>query len=163
MKQSKRKKIFGLLAILLVLGGVAGAMLWPQANQPDAAPVNRELETAAGGDVLPETQAARESAAPVTEPAPQLVLPAADELAYTFEGAKLYIVAGSVTVDGNGTLWQAKVKNVTAKGTSGPEQLVCFKRQGSDVMTRLDQGNWRTADDMDRSVYRRIMAIVSAR
>ena len=163
MKQIKhKKKIYGILAILLIAGGLAGAMLWPHSSGPDNAQISQGTETTSESAEAPETEPQQKAAVPAAPaPAIQHVLPAADELAYTFEGTKLFIAAGSVTVDGNGNLWQAKVKNVTAKGTAGPERLVYFKLQGNDVMTREGHGNWRLADDMDQSVYRKVAAIAA--
>ena len=164
MKQIKqKKKIYGILAMLLMVGGLAGAMLcWTPGTSPDNAQVSQETKTTSEAVETPTTGAEQKKELPASvKPAAQPVIPAVDELAYTFEGTKLFIAAGSVTVDGNGNLWQAKVKNVTAKGTVGPERLVYFKLQGNDVMTRLEHGNWRLADDMDRSVYRKVTAIVT--
>lgn len=162
MKQIKqKKKIFVILLVMLLFGGLAGAMFWPHNSKGDNAQASQETETTSESAELPKTEPQQKPAIPAA-PAPVVrpAVPVTDELAYTFEGTKLFIVAGSVVADKDGNLWQAKVKHVTAKGIEGPERLVYFKLQGKDVMTRLDDGSWRPVDDMDQSVYRRVTAIV---
>ena len=162
MKQIKqKKKIFVILLVMLLFGGLAGAMFWPHNSKGDNAQASQETETTSESAELPKTEPQQKPAIPAA-PAPVVrpAVPVTDELAYTFEGTKLFVVAGSVVADKDGNLWQAKVKHVTAKGIEGPERLVYFKLQGKDVMTRLDDGSWRPVDDMDQSVYRRITAIV---
>lgn len=85
--------------------------------------------------------------------------PAQDEFVYNFEGAKVYIVAGSVKKDKTKQLWQAKIKTVNAKEQLAAVQEVFFKQEGQRIVTRNGEGKWRELDEMDSSLYKKVTDI----
>lgn len=153
---NKRRIIVGGLAGLLLLL-VAAAAFCPVPKSPDTQQITETTVATRNEDdskinKIPQPQ----PEAKVEKPA---MKPIKDVFVYTFEGDKVFIVAGSVTVDKKNHQWQAKIKNVNKRGESQPVQLVSFKKEGTQILTRNDGGKWRSIDEMDRSLFNKVVDI----
>ncbi len=155
----KRRRIVsgGILGLLLL--GAATAFLWPK--ESPQAPVSQQItETTVATRKEAETKINR-----IPEPQQEKrtekpeVKPIKDVFVYTFEGEKVFIVAGSVTSNKNSQEWQAKIKNVNSKGEAQPVQSVYFKQEGTQILTRSDKSQWRDIDEMDRSLFNKVVDI----
>ena len=154
-----RRKIVsgGILGLLLL--GAATAFLWPK-ESPQAPASQQITETTVATRNEAETKINR-----IPEPQQEKrtekpeVKPIKDVFVYTFEGDKVFIVAGSVTTNKNTQEWQAKIKNVNSKGEAQSVQSVSFKQEGTQILTCSDQGQWRSIDEMDRSLFNKVVDI----
>lgn len=151
MNRKKRLSIGVGLAILAI---AAGLYWWnaPQASQQ--AQVDGKSPAVTRENKQPEEDT-RETEQKDTA-AEGKKLPAKDTLAMTFEGTKTYIVAGSASSIKNGTDWKAEIRN----GEAGKISQVEFKQEGKTLMTRNDGGAWRPLDEMDRTLFHKLMEIL---
>lgn len=150
MKQRKYLYIIvGLIALLVA----AGAYWWNAPQPAQKAQLDGETATVSDGYKQPEkdAQANEQKSAAETKK-----LPVQDTLAMTFEGTKTYIVAGSVNGTKNGSNWTAELRNEA----EGKISQVEFKQDGQKLMTRNDGGAWRPVDEMDRTIFQKLMEIL---
>lgn len=153
-----KRKTAMVLALVAALAG--GGLYWQQSkaapDSPQAAVVaSRTAEKTA--PVLPREEKQTENVVKV-----QNHLPIKDEFVYTFEGDKVFIAAGSVSADKKNHQWQAQIKRVDKQGQVKLQQLVLFKQEDSRILTRSadkDADTWRPVDEMDRSLYKKVVDI----
>lgn len=153
----KRRIVVGGIAGLLLLLAAATAAFWPmprstETQQITETTVATRTEDNSKINKIPQPQ----PEAKVEKPA---MKPIKDVFVYSFEGDKVFIVAGSVTADKTNHQWQAKIKNVNKRGESKPVQVVSFKQEGTQILTRNDGGKWRSIDEMDRSLFNKVVDI----
>ena len=151
-----KKCLYMVLGVVAAVAVAAGCYLWNGGQAPQKAQVD-------GGNIT-SVEDAKEPK-PVEEPQGkeekpvemQRGIPAEDVVAMTFEGTKTYIVAGSVTGTKNGAQWTAVLRN----GTAGKQTKVEFKQEGKKIITRNEGGTWRSLDEMDQSIFRKVQEIVA--
>lgn len=149
-----RKKCLYIWVGLAVLAIAAGAYWWNTSSYAQ----NAQSGGKTAAVVTENKQAVKDAkeAEPKDTTAEMKKLPEQDTLAMTFEGTKTYIVAGSVTGTKNGTDWLAEIRN----GKAGKTSQVEFKQDGQKLMTRNDGGAWRPVDEMDRTIFQKLMEIL---
>ena len=110
--QKRRIIIGGIIGLALAGGGV----FWlnassnvPAQQQITETTVATRAENVPNPDKLPPPQAAQRQEKPA-------VKPIKDVFVYSMEGEKVFIVAGSVTVDKKNHQWQAQIKNINRNG-----------------------------------------------
>ena len=87
------------------------------------------------------------------------VKPIKDVFVYSLEGEQVFIVAGSVTADKKNHQWKAQIKNVNRKGQAQPVQSVMFKQEGNQILTCNADGKWRNIDEMDKTIFNKVVDI----
>ena len=151
-----KKRLYMMLGVVVAVAVAAGCYLWNGGQMPQNAQVDSgnvtSVEKAKEPKPVEEAQPKEEKPAEV-----QRSIPAEDVVAMTFEGTKTYIVAGSVTGTKNGTQWTAVLRN----GTAGKPIKVEFKQDGKKILTRNEGGSWRSLDEMDQSIFRKVQEIVA--
>ncbi|SHK65625.1 hypothetical protein SAMN05216582_11143 [Selenomonas ruminantium] len=154
----RRIVIGGLMGILLAIGGAVMLLnggVSPAGQQITETTVASRNEDTSKINKLPQ---------PIEEKkvVRQAVKPIQDVFVYSFEGEKVFIVAGSVTVDKKAHKWQVRIKNVNSQGESYGEQVVSFKQDGAQILTKNADGQWRDIDEMDRSLFKKVIDISGA-
>ena len=155
---NRRRTIIGGIIGLILLGSVAAflytseAPLTPDSQQITETTVATRNEAETKINRIPEPQQEKRTEKPA-------VKPIKDVFVYSFEGEKVFIVAGSVTSDKGSNVWKAKIKNVNSKGEAQSVQTVSFKQEGTQILTCSDQGQWRSIDEMDRSLFNKVVDI----
>ena len=151
-----KKRLYMILGVAAAVAVAVGCYLWNGGQAPQNAQVDggnvTSVEDAKEPKPVEEPQVKEEKPAEV-----QRSIPAEDVVAMTFEGTKTYIVAGSVTGTRNGNQWTATLRN----GTAGKLVKVEFKQEGKKILTRNEGGSWRTLDEMDQSIFRKVQEIVA--
>ena len=150
-----RKKRFCILMGLAVLAIMAGIYCWNASQSVQQAQTNGEAAVVSKEHAQPSLQEAQENEQKAAAAETQ-ALPAQDTLAMTFEGTKTYIVAGSISGTKNGACWKAEIRN----GKEGKISQVEFKQDGQKLMTRNDGGPWRPMDEMDRTLFHKLMEVL---
>lgn len=147
----------GIIGLLLLGAAIAG--MWPSSSATDHASrqitettVATRNEAEKQMDKVPQPQQEKRTEKPA-------VKPLKDVFVYAFEGEKVFIVAGSVTSDKNAHEWQARIKNVNSQGEAQAVQSVSFKQEGPRILTRSGEGKWRNIDEMDRSLFNKVVDI----
>lgn len=154
---NKQRIIVGGIAGLLLLLAAATAAFWTVSKSPESQQITETTVATRNEDNAKINKISQpQPEAKVEKPA---MKPIKDVFVYSFEGDKVYIVAGSVTVDKKNHQWQAKIKNVNKRGESQPVQVVSFKQEGTQILTRNDGGKWRSIDEMDRSLFDKVVDI----
>lgn len=149
MEQRKRLYIlFGFIVSAVIVGGY----WWNTSQNVQNAKPNAETAAVVSSYEKPTKEVAGEQKKTETVK----VLPLQDVLAMNFEGTKTYIVAGSVNGTKSGNAWTAKIRS----GGEGKISQVEFKQDGQKLMTRNDGGEWRSMDEMDRTLFYKIMEIL---
>ena len=154
--QKRRIIIGGIIGLALAGGGV----FWlnassnvPAQQQITETTVATRAENVPGPDKLSQSQQVQRQ-----QEKPS-VKPIKDVFVYSMEGEKVFIVAGSVTVDKKNHQWQAQIKNVNLKGEAQPVQAVKFKQEGSKILTCNSSGKWRNIDEMDKTIFNKVVDI----
>ncbi|WP_173443476.1 hypothetical protein [Selenomonas ruminantium] len=153
--QKRRLIIGGILGLVLAGGGV----FWlntssnvPAQQQITETTVATRAENVPNPDKLTPPQAAQRQEKPA-------VKPIKDVFVYSLEGEQVFIVAGSVTADKKNHQWQAQIKNVNRKGQAQPVQSVMFKQEGNQILTCNADGKWRNIDEMDKTIFNKVVDI----
>ena len=68
-------------------------------------------------------------------------------------------MAGSVTANKEKHEWQAKIKSINKKGEPQSVQQVFFKQEGKQILTSNGNGKWRPIDEMDKSLFNKVVDI----
>lgn len=151
MNRKKRLFIWTGLAVLVI---AAGAYWWNASQTSQRAQIEGKAPAVTTENKQPAEEA-RETEQKDTA-AEGKKLPEQDTLAMTFEGTKTYIVAGSASGTKNGTEWMAEIRN----GEAGKTSQVEFRQEGKNLVTRNDGGAWRPLDEMDRTLFHKLMEIL---
>lgn len=155
---NRRRIIIGGIIGLLLLGSAAAFLYKSEVPQAQNSQQINETTVATRNEAetkinrIPEPQQEKRTEKPA-------VKPIKDVFVYSFEGDKVFIVAGSVTSDKGSNVWKAKIKNINSKGEAQSVQTVSFKQEGTQILTRSGQGQWRSIDEMDRSLFNKVMDI----
>lgn len=155
---NRRRIIIGGIIGLLLLGSAAAFLYKSEVPQAQNSQQINETTVATRNEAetkinrIPEPQQEKRTEKPA-------VKPIKDVFVYSFEGDKVFIVAGSVTSDKGSNVWKAKIKNINSKGEAQSVQTVSFKQEGTQILTRSDQGQWRFIDEMDRSLFNKVVDI----
>lgn len=155
---NRRRTIIGGIIGLILLGSAAAflytseAPVTPDSQQITETTVATRNEAETKINKLPEPQQEKRTEKPA-------VKPIKDVFVYSFEGEKVFIVAGSVTSDKGSNVWKTKIKNVNSRGEAQSVQTVSFRQEGTQILTRSEQGQWRAIDEMDRSLFNKVVDI----
>ena len=150
--QKRRIIIGGLLVLSLTGAGIfwLGSYSDVPAQQISETTVATRAENVPTPDKLsPPQQAQRQQEKPA-------VKPIKDVFIYSMEGEKVFVAAGSVTVDKKNHQWQAQIKNINRNGEAQSIQTVIFKQTGNQILTCNAGGKWRNIDEMDRAILTKL-------
>ena len=153
--QKRRIIIGGLLVLSLTGAGIfwLGSYSDVPAQQISETTVATRAENVPTPDKLsPPQQAQRQQEKPA-------VKPIKDVFIYSMEGEKVFVAAGSVTVDKKNHQWQAQIKNINRNGEAQSIQTVIFKQTGNQILTCNAGGKWRNIDEMDRAIFDKVVDI----
>ena len=153
----KRKIIIGGILCLTLIGGGA-ALLWPS-DVPPASQQITEITVATRNEDVSQTNKLPQPRPEQKQEKPAVKQPIKDVFVYSFEGEKVFIVAGSVSADKANHQWQARIKNVNKKGEPQSVQTVMFKQDGTQILTSKGDGQWRNIDEMDKSLFNKVVDI----
>ncbi len=156
----KRKIVIGAILCLAFAGGGA-ALWWPSSEVPTSQQITETTvatrnEDVSQADEIPQPQQEQKQKQKQEKPA---VKPIMDVFVYSFEGEKVFIVAGSVTANEQTKEWRAQIKQVNQKGEPQPVRTVLFKQDGNQILTSNGQGKWRKVDEMDKSLFNKVLDI----
>lgn len=154
--QKQRIVIGGILCLALV--GCGAALWWPSQEAPASQQITETTVATRNEDVsqinkIPQTETEQpKEKQPIKQPIK-------DVFVYSFEGEKVFIVAGSVTADKEKHEWHAKIKSINKKGEAQAVQQVSFRQEGKQILTSNGNGKWRLIDEMDKSLFNKVVDI----
>lgn len=154
--QKRRIVIGGILCLALIGGGAA--LWWPSREAPASQQITETTVATRNEDVSPINKIPQTGTEQPKEK-PQVKQPIKDVFAYSFESEKVFIVAGSVTANKEKHEWQAKIKSINKKGEPQSVQQVFFKQEGKQILTSNGNGKWRPIDEMDKSLFNKVVDI----
>ena len=154
--QKRNMVIGGIFCLALI--GAGTALMWPSREAPVSQQIT-ETTVATRNEDVSQTNKPPQPRLEQKQEKPAVKQPIKDVFVYSYEGEKVFIVAGSVKADKERHEWQAKIKNVNKKGEPQPVQVVFFKQEGNQILTSNGNGKWRNIDEMDKSLFNKVADI----
>ena len=153
----KRRIVIGGILCLALVGG--GAVLLGSSQEAPASQQITETTVATRNEDVSQINKIPQPRQEQPQEKPAVKQPIKDVFAYSFEGEKVFIVAGSVMADKEKHEWQARIKSVNKKGEVQSIQQVFFKQEGTQILTSNGDGKWRLIDEMDKSLFNKVVDI----